>query len=60
MKNALTKLYSTADERERSVAIILTVLGTLAFLSFVIAGIVGEREKSVSSAGAPAAVSHAG
>ena len=60
MKNALTTLYRTGEERERSVAIILTVLGTLALLSFVIAGIVGEREKSVSSASAPAAVFHAG
>jgi hypothetical protein len=60
MKNALTRFYRTGDERERSIAIILTVLGTLAFLSFVIAGIVGEHEKSVSTASATAAVSHAG
>jgi hypothetical protein len=33
------------DELSHSVAIVLTVLGTLAFLSFVMAGVVGAFEK---------------
>jgi hypothetical protein len=37
------------DDGFRSVAIILAVLGTLAVLSFVMAGVVGAREKSDAS-----------
>lgn len=33
------------DDLSHSVAIVLTVLGTLAFLSFVMAGVVGAFEK---------------
>lgn len=35
------------DDGFRSVAIILALLGTLAVLSFVMAGVVGARETSV-------------
>jgi hypothetical protein len=59
MKNALVRLDRNGDRRARNVAVVVTVLGTLAFLSFVMAGIVGEREKATSAAGTPAPVSHA-
>lgn len=35
---------------DRSVALVLAVLGTLAFLSFVMAGVVGAWEKSEAPA----------
>jgi hypothetical protein len=38
------------DDHSRSVAIVLTVLGTLAVLSFVMAGVVGAWEKSEAPA----------
>jgi Na+-transporting methylmalonyl-CoA/oxaloacetate decarboxylase gamma subunit len=38
------------DDLTRSVALVLTVLGTLAFLSFVMAGVVGAFEKSEAPA----------
>jgi len=34
------------DDGFRSVAFVVAALGALAFLSFVMAGVVGEREKS--------------
>lgn len=37
----LHNLFDDTDDQFRSVAIVLTVMGTLAFLSFVVAGVVG-------------------
>ena len=39
-----------SDDISRGVALVLTVLGTLAFLSFVMAGVVGAFEKSEAPA----------
>ncbi len=36
---------SAGDDGFRSMAFVVAVLGTLAFLSFVMAGVVGAREK---------------
>jgi hypothetical protein len=41
LRNLIRTLFDHKDEQFRSVAIALTVLGALAFLSFVMAGIVG-------------------
>ena len=41
-----------------SVALVLAVMGVLAVLSFVMAGIVGEREKSVRTAQGAAQTVH--
>ncbi len=44
------------DDSFRSMTLVLAVLGTLALLSFVMAGVVGAREKTaVTSANAPIA-----
>jgi hypothetical protein len=37
----LDRLHMNGDDLSRSVALVLTVMGALAFLSFVIAGVVG-------------------
>lgn len=48
------------DEDSRSVGIVLALLGALALLSFVMAGVVGEREKAASTrAHAPSVAAHA-
>jgi len=49
----LDRLRMNGDELSRSVALVLTVLGTLAFLSFVMAGVVGAFE---AHAPAPSAI----
>jgi hypothetical protein len=46
------------DDSFRSVTLVLAVLGTLAVLSFVMAGVVGAREKSPLAANAPITVPH--
>jgi hypothetical protein len=47
MRIAMTRFRRSLDE---SVALVLAVMGMLALLSFVMAGIIGEREKSVRTA----------
>jgi len=42
----LNRLRMNGDDFSRSVALVLAVLGTLAVLSFVMAGVVGAWEKS--------------
>jgi len=44
----LDRLHMNGDDFSRSVALVLAVLGTLAVLSFVMAGVVGAWEKSES------------
>jgi hypothetical protein len=56
MRIAMTRFRQSPDE---SVALVLAVMGVLALLSFVMAGIVGEREKSVRTAQGAAALVHA-
>jgi hypothetical protein len=46
----MVRFDNNKDDGFRSVAIILALLGTLAVLSFVMAGVVGAREKSAESA----------
>lgn len=45
------------DDSFRSVSVVLALLGTLALLSFVMAGVVGAREKSADPAQPTAAMS---
>lgn len=45
----MVRLDKNNDDGFRSVAIILALLGTLAVLSFVMAGVVGAREKSAEA-----------
>jgi hypothetical protein len=52
----MKRIRQSLDE---SVALVLAVMGVLALLSFVMAGIVGEREKSVRTAQGAAAAAHA-
>jgi hypothetical protein len=46
----MVRIDKNRDDGFRSVAIILALLGTLAVLSFVMAGVVGAREKSAAAA----------
>jgi hypothetical protein len=50
VRDRVRDLYrKNGDDLSRSVAIVLTVLCTLAFVSFVMAGVVGAFEKSHST-----------
>ena len=49
----LDRLRMNGDDLSRSVALVLTVMGTLALLSFVMAGVVGAFE---AHAPAPSAI----